>query len=642
MSLTPTVGGPPPEITERFIRNLTARLEQNKRVRRRLPEWGRVHIDRALPFLCVYRRPMRGGDEGTDKLVTTEAAYLTAVGDPKHRAKLSSLIRSITQTMRKEFGAFLIVELWASAEEVEPESEEKSSAPGFRVILPPDGRLDPLADSFENALSRIKLLRNKARVLVVRSRRGHPPRMAPLLTPEVLSENGCVLLGLEVRPIYRDGSGEQLYPLRLRPFRRRLSRALQRSFFEFSRKYTTHRPKNYHMLGKHAVVKAVWEVDRQLGDVADSFDLLLLATPVNTKKAWNEFRRTRFEKNPVFRYRPVPVDPVILKRQLFAAPLERVEDPALSLLLRQKQNELDRQLTMLLDLNTPRFFYGSFQLHGGVGDELQRMAKEMLRRLPSRTRENSGKGHLDAQAFAERAREEIAWYRRQWRGVKATVKVRDDIIAGLMVSKGSMLVGKDTLIPRGRVDALIQHEVGTHVLTYYNGRAQPLRQLYSGLAGYDALQEGLAVLAEYLVGGLSRPRLRLLAARVLVARLMIDGATFIDCFRRLNRDFGLEQYTAYTVTMRVFRGGGLTKDAVYLRGLNQLLAYLNDGGSLKPLFVGKIGADHVAIIKELTWRRVLRDAPLTPRYMDRPETSARLERVRRYESVLDLVKEEYK
>ena len=32
----------------------------------------------------------------------------------------------------------------------------------------------------------------------------------------------------------------------------------------------------------------------------------------------------------------------------------------------------------------------------------------------------------------------------------------------------------------------------------------------TGLTGYDTLQEGLAVLSEYLVGGLSRPRLRLL------------------------------------------------------------------------------------------------------------------------------------
>ncbi len=63
--------------------------------------------------------------------------------------------------------------------------------------------------------------------------------------------------------------------------------------------------------------------------------------------------------------------------------------------------------------------------------------------------------------------------------------------------------------------------------------------------------------------------------------------------------------------MRTFRGGGLTKDAVYLRGLVQLLEYFKNGGELEPLFIGKISADHIAIVKELQWRKVLHPAPLT-------------------------------
>ena len=86
------------------------------------------------------------------------------------------------------------------------------------------------------------------------------------------------------------------------------------------------------------------------------------------------------------------------------------------------------------------------------------------------------------------------------------------------------------------------------MLTYYNGRAQPFRQLYSGLAGYDALQEGLAVLAEYLVGGLTRPRLRLLAARVLAAQSVTDGASFVDCFRQLEGQ-GFDQRTAFGIAV---------------------------------------------------------------------------------------------
>ena len=50
-----------------------------------------------------------------------------------------------------------------------------------------------------------------------------------------------------------------------------------------------------------------------------------------------------------------------------------------------------------------------------------------------------------------------------------------------MVSNGNLLIGKRLQIPESRVEALIQHEVGTHVLTYVNGRNQPFQQLYCGL-----------------------------------------------------------------------------------------------------------------------------------------------------------------
>ncbi|HMQ55943.1 MAG TPA: DUF1704 domain-containing protein, partial [Anaerolineae bacterium] len=163
------------------------------------------------------------------------------------------------------------------------------------------------------------------------------------------------------------------------------------------------------------------------------------------------------------------------------------------------------------------------------------------------------------------------------------------------------------------------------------------QQLYAGLAGYEELQEGLAVLAEFLVGGLSRPRLRLLAGRVVAAQCLIEGATFIETFRVLYRTYGFSQRTAFTVTMRIYRGGGLTKDAVYLRGLVAVLKYIAEGGQLDPLFVGKIAADHVPIIKELQWRQVLRPTPLYPRYMRTPELNQRLAYLRQGVSVLNLL-----
>ena len=91
-------------------------------------------------------------------------------------------------------------------------------------------------------------------------------------------------------------------------------------------------------------------------------------------------------------------------------------------------------------------------------------------------------------------------------------------MAGLQVSGGNLLIDEHILLDPARVEALVQHEIGTHILTYVNGTAQPLRQLATGLAEYDEFQEGLGILAEYLVDGLTPARMRVLAGRVVAAR----------------------------------------------------------------------------------------------------------------------------
>jgi uncharacterized protein (TIGR02421 family) len=445
-----------------------------------------------------------------------------------------------------------------------------------------------------------------------------------------------MLLGLAIRPEQRGKESPLINLHSLRTIRRGLNIALRHAFFTFAHQRTNAQPTHY-VLGRQSIVKAVLEVDHQLAAIGRSFDLLLQATPVNAESAWREFRRDRFEKPPVFYYRPLALDPLLLKRQLFTIPVERVEDPTLSYLFRQKQDELDRQITLLSDVDTPRFLHESMQIYGGVSDRLLSQAKELLDRVPTRSGEEAVRGQLSAAEFARRAEKELAYYRKQCSNFAATVSIREDMYAGMMVSADQLLIGGRTRIPKRRAEALLQHEVGTHLVTRYNGRQQPFQQLEVGLAGYDGLQEGLAVLAEFLVGGLSRFRTRVLAARVVAARQLVDGATFIDTFRLLDRTFEFSQRTAYTITMRVYRGGGLTKDAVYLRGLVQILKYLRSGGDLEPLYIGKVASAHLPLIAELRARGIIKPPALRPRYLDEPMALERIERLRDGLSVLELL-----
>ncbi|MDE0424853.1 MAG: flavohemoglobin expression-modulating QEGLA motif protein [Candidatus Poribacteria bacterium] len=630
-------------ISDRFIRTVCSRLAENKQVRRTLPDHGRLHIDRQLPFLCVYRYPPRRKDAGTERLVIGQPSYLIASGDKQTRESLSKLIQNIVQTLSREFGAFLILEIWSSGKRGNDlDVDTFTTAPEFRITA--QSNLSPFrtVETLAEALRLVRVRKQTTTVKIARHRKIAPLGLPALLPNPVLKESGCALIGLEVHPIYRSPETDEVFPIIRRLLAHEITGVLQKTFFQFSRTQTTHRPTHFHVLGRRAVVKAVWKIDTELAEISNAFDFLLQVTPINTESAYASFRRSHFERTPVFYYRPQPFDAAMLKRKLWNTRLESIEDPTLGYLFREKRYELDIQLTMLSHIDTPRFFHGSLQLFGGVEDELLELAEKIVEQVPSHSRERGSKIRLDATAFAKRVEEELQYYRQQLPEFSANAEIRDDIYTGLMVSKGNLLIGKKTRISDSRADALIQHEVGTHILTYFNGRAQPFQMLYTGLAGYEEMQEGLAVLSEYLVGGLSLPRLRLLAARVIAARCLIDGASFIETFQILKDTYSFTQRTAFTVTMRVYRSGGLIKDAVYLRGLVGLLDYLKKGGALEPLFVGKIAAEHIPIIQELQWRKVLKSAPLRPRYMEHPNIEEKFNALRKGLSVLDFIKKEKK
>lgn len=625
---------PPKVISDRFIQTVCTRLAENKQVRRTLPLSGRLHIDRQLPFLCVYRRPPSRVDTGTDRLVMGQAAYIVASGDRDLSESLSKLIRCIVKTLTPEFGAFLLVELWAS---LEKETEVLPQNPEFCILTQHHREPARAVATLEQALTQVRIGKLTSRVEVSRGRKIGPVGQPALLSASECDALGGHIIGLEVCPIYCSQETGEVFPLILRALRQQLTRVLHQTFFEFSRTETSHRPSHFHVLGRRAVVKAVWKVDRRLAEVSNAFDFLLQVTPVNSEAAYAAFKRTDFDRTPVFHYRPQSFDVAHLKRELWGPRIERIEDPTLGQLFREKRNELDTQLTMLTRMDTPVFLYGGLQLFGAVDDKLLDLAETLVTQVPAQSREKPSVSPVKASAFANRVEAELAYYRQQMPSFSADVQIRDDMYAGLMVSQGNLFIGKDTKISTSRVEALLQHEVGTHILTYFNGRAQPFRMLYTGLAGYEEMQEGLAVLAEYLVGGLSLPRLRLLAARVLATRCLTDGASFIETFRCLIEKYHFSQRAAFTLTMRIYRGGGFPKDAVYLRGLVGLLDYLKKGGDLMPLFVGKIAAEHIPLIQELQWRKVLIPTPLCPRYMESSDVAVKLGRLREGMSLLDLI-----
>ncbi|QIK95898.1 DUF1704 domain-containing protein [Sphingomonas sp. HDW15A] len=385
-----------------------------------------------------------------------------------------------------------------------------------------------------------------------------------------------------------------------------------------------HAPAHYRSLGRSAFLKAALKADERLDSIAASFDFLLSVSPINTTAALEQFVADGESKAPKFRYRPLTVDPDEVKRRLYRLDFARLEDPLLQRLFTDKRHEIDAQLTMLATRNTPAFRPASLFLYGAVSAELLKDAQLLLAAVPPRSARGNSIG---AAEVAAAARDLIGSYSRKDAFFDAAVEVRDDV-SGLMVVRNRLLIGSSTMMTESRLDALLSHEVSTHLLTFINGSMQGLSIFRTGLANYEGIQEGLGVFAEWAVGGLTWRRLRLLAARVIAVDAMQHGAEFMDTYRLLRHDNGFSIAGAFGIATRVHRSGGLAKDSIYLEGFRSVINHIAAGGPLAPFWLGKIAQRDVPAIEELLQRGLVHAPVFLPSYLDRPDVKRRLSQLK--------------
>lgn len=385
------------------------------------------------------------------------------------------------------------------------------------------------------------------------------------------------------------------------------------------------------VIEKGAFSAADLAADHAMASLAGTVRFLLEMTPVNADDVRAQFLADP-EVDPVFEYRALDVDPAVLDAQVAALPLDAVSDTTLAALLRNRQREMTLRVEMLRARNTPEFLQLSIAQYGPVLPALVDIADDLLSRLPYGKLEQESVG---AETFLAAAKAEIAHYRSIDPDAELHAEIRDDV-SGVLVEGNTLLISRNAAVAAPRVDALLQHEVGTHLVTQVNGLAQPIRMLGAGLAHYDETQEGLAVLAEIACGGLTASRLRQLAARVVAVHALVGGASFVETYRLLT-GHGLPAGSAYSVAMRVYRAGGFTKDAIYLRGLLALLEHVAHGGVLDLLFLGKFSLEDLPLVQDLADRGLLAPARLTPRYLSEAQTAGRIHDAARADDLVSLV-----
>jgi uncharacterized protein (TIGR02421 family) len=371
-------------------------------------------------------------------------------------------------------------------------------------------------------------------------------------------------------------------------------------------------------------------LDRRLSEISGMLPMLQLLTPINVAEQREAFFDGRAAA-PDFRYRDLP-DLAPIRDELAEINPEEATDPVLVHMIRGMHRELELRIELLAARNTDHFLLGAIEKWGHVEQTLLDLAEEVLEAIPPGPPADD---YVHAHELAGMANVELAHYRRQYPELTTLVHV-SDLAAGVMVENGELFIGTDASISSDRVEQLLHHEIGVHVLTYVNGSVQPIRMLSLGLEGYEETQEALGVLAEYLGGGLRPKRLRAFALRVMAAMSASERASFAETYE-LMTSLGAGRNRAFTTTMRAHRSGGMTKDALYLGGITRLLAFVKAGGDLESLLVGKVSLTDAPFITELLERKVLVDPPLRPRFLDSDQAPEQLARIADGAGVLDLV-----
>lgn len=576
-------------------------------LRQKVGASGRAHLDRWLPFIVV-NRSVAPADSIARRVAINSPAYL--IWSPEDDGEAAAALEAILAQLREKVGPVLVIEVEDGP--FQPQQPDSPRLPPFVFEVAADGseRADKAAEQLSKALGEIEVELRRPDIEAAGSAR------------PVAGGAEADRISLVLPQIHRAPDGG-FYPQITHEVALEIGNALLCAAAAFMAGRPG-APAHHGSLGRSAFLAAALHADSKLDAIARSFDFLLSLSPINTREAMHQFLESGADRDPEFRYRPLTIDPDEAKRDLYQIDLTILEDPMLERLLKDKRRELDYQLTMLATRNTPAFRAASQLLYGGVEPQLLGLAHQVLE---SNVEAPAAGEALAAEQVAAEAQALVDSYRSVDERFAATVEVREDV-AGMLVSGPKLMIGSGTAVAANRLQALLSHEVSVHLLTYFNGATQGLTIFRTGLAHYEGIQEGLGVFAEWAVGGLTANRLRLLAGRVVAVDAMLDGADFVQVYRRLTDEFGFTTRGAFDISARVFRSGGLAKDAIYLKGFVGVLDMLASGASLEPFWVGKIAPHHQDGVEELLLRGLLHRPVFTPLFMESDRARRRIARLR--------------
>lgn len=421
-----------------------------------------------------------------------------------------------------------------------------------------------------------------------------------------------LIMPLEVKKVFMDEARGESFPLVIDKLRAEMKNVLT----EHAAETILRRTKVKKLTGSHVLAsklpREVLKLDRQLFSIARGVNTLSYINPLNIKQEKRRFLHRPYDYQLNFTYRQLDLDPFKFREQLYRLPVEDIRDADIQAMYRKVIDQLAVRIDLLTSIGSDEFLYNSLRYYGQPDQNDIANANFILHACEySEPEEETISAQEAIQAFKQAADEY---------GVKCKIAGSKQLIARAMVSGRTIKVNQTAKFNRKDLDALIHHELGVHLVTSANADMQPLKVLKLGLPGNTHTQEGLAILCEHLSGSFPLHRLKTLALRVVAVDMMVKGESFNETFHVLKHDYGISSDQAFTITARAYRGGGFTKDYLYLKGLKDALhAYANE--DLTSLFIGKTGFEFKPLLDELITREILKKPAYMPKALAMKDTS---------------------
>jgi uncharacterized protein (TIGR02421 family) len=353
--------------------------------------------------------------------------------------------------------------------------------------------------------------------------------------------------------------------------------------------------------------QSLFEIDANINRLVKNIELLNYINPQNIASEKKKFFAAKYNYEPQFNYPKIRFNGYKLHRLFFSQRLERIEDDDIRQLYEDIIYEYSGLIECIETIGQGRkFYFNSLKSFGTPTERSLENAKFILRFDDSEFNEE-----LLPMYNAQEARDYFDDFSKRY-DFKYRIKISNNLSAAAMVLNNTqtLVLRKSHKFSLNQLKVLTNHEIGVHMVTTFNGLNQPLKVFSNGFPNNVETQEGLAVYSEFMSGCLTIERLKELAFRVIAVDSLHKGYTFSDTFHLLHNQHKLNRDKAFSITLRVHRGGGFTKDHLYLKGIRNIYKYANSGEDLGLLLTGKVSQEYVSTIKKLQGLRLA----LPPKY----------------------------